>query len=98
MRPTTWLGLAGVLLAGGARAGDRMRVYVDPATGAFTGPPATAAASPTVAGAQSRSADDLVEEPAPGGGTMVHLRGRFQSPVADGTAPARGPEPPHGTR
>jgi hypothetical protein len=97
MRPTTWIGLAGVLLAGGARAGDGMRVYVDPATGAFTGPPPTAAGPPAAA-AQGRSADDLVEEAAPGGGTMVHLRGRFQTPLVVKPAPAGAPNEPDGTR
>lgn len=97
MRPGTWIGLAGVLLASGARAGEGMRVYVDPATGAFTGPP-PAQAGPPVSAAQSRSAEDLVEEAAPGGGTMVHLRGRFQSPLVVAPAPARGSNRPDGTR
>jgi hypothetical protein len=63
-----------------------MRAYVDPVTGELVRKPVVpeqAVPSPE----QSKSADGLVQEAAPGGGTMVHLRGRFQSPVTATLAP-----------
>lgn len=56
-----------------------MRVYVDPETGEFVDPPSIKQGD----SAQSTSAVDLVEEQSqvPGGGVMVDLKGRFQSPL-----------------
>jgi hypothetical protein len=58
-----------------------MRVYIDPKTGEPTTPPPGAAveAAPAV---QQRSGEGLVEEPAPGGGVMMDLKGRFKTPLA----------------
>jgi hypothetical protein len=57
-----------------------MRVYIDPKTGEPTTPPPGAAveAAPAV---QQRSGEGLVEEPAPGGGVMMDLKGRFKTPL-----------------
>jgi hypothetical protein len=63
-----------------------LRVYIDPETGEFTTPPArTVPATRTTAppAAFSTSDEGLEERPSPvpGGGTMVDLKGRFQSPL-----------------
>jgi hypothetical protein len=68
-----------------------MVVHKDPVTGRFV--PATEASaqsSKETANALSMSQEGLVEVPAPGGGFMVDLRGRFQQAMsattnADGT-------------
>ncbi len=61
-------------------ASAAMRVYVDPQTGEPAPPPA---APPSEAAelAQPRSTDALAEEAAPAGGVIVHLQGRFASPL-----------------
>lgn len=58
-----------------------MRAYFDPQTGKLGVPPPDEAAPPTAAEqrAHSTSAEGLVIVPAPGGGQMVDLQGRFQS-------------------
>ncbi len=58
-----------------------MRAYFDPKTGKLGFPPADQAAPPSAAeqSAHSTSAQGLVVVPAPGGGQMVDLQGRFQS-------------------
>jgi hypothetical protein len=85
------IGIAG---AGPARAGDAsgagMRAYVDPATGKLTDQPPPGQPPQAIPAAQSKSSAGLVETHAPGGGEMIHLQGRFQSPLvatvgADGT-------------
>jgi hypothetical protein len=67
-----------------AAAEAGVRVYVDPATGRRTSVPAAATRGQLEAAiardrAFSQSTEGLVEEPAPGGGTLMHLQGRFQS-------------------
>lgn len=80
-----------VACATGAGAADPagMRAYVDPHTGAIAPPPAEAVPH---ADEQTTTAPppDLVEEPAPGGGTMVHLHGRFTSPLVVTVQPGGG--------
>lgn len=71
-----------------ARAGQW--IHVDPQTGQRVPPPAGRAAV-TVDPAFSTSHAGLVEQPAPGGGVMVDLQGRFRSAAtatvgADGKA------------
>ncbi len=60
-------------------------IYIDPKTGRFGPPPAGArpALSAAESAAMSTSHEGLVETPSPtpGGGIMVDLKGRFQSPV-----------------
>lgn len=58
-----------------------MRIYVDPSTGELTSPPEAAAPQQRGVGsaATSTSTQGLVEEPAPGGGVMIDLQGRFQN-------------------
>lgn len=62
------------------------RVYIDPETGEFTTPPergVPAARTTAPSAAFSTSHEGLEERPSPvpGGGTMVDLKGRFQSPL-----------------
>ncbi len=57
-------------------------VYVDPETGARSArPPADAAAAMAADPAFSTSGQGLVPRPAPGGGEIIDLQGRFQSPT-----------------
>ncbi|MBI3250112.1 MAG: hypothetical protein HYZ50_26760 [Deltaproteobacteria bacterium] len=63
-----------------------MKVYVDPQTGEVVEPPAQEPPQSELdagAAATSTSSAGLVPEPSPvpGGGTLIHLQGRFQSPV-----------------
>ena len=61
-----------------------MRAYFDPKTGKIGPPPADQAAPlPSAAqqNAYSTSADGLVVVPAPGGGQMIDLQGRFQTSI-----------------
>jgi hypothetical protein len=62
-----------------------MRAYVDPRTGALV--PAPVPGAPPAAPGFSRSAAGLVETRAPGGGVMVNLQGRFQSPLVATVGP-----------
>ncbi|HEY2387848.1 MAG TPA: hypothetical protein VGK30_12865 [Candidatus Binatia bacterium] len=79
-----------------ARAGDApagvagMRVYRDPATGAFVPPPAAPAPAATPAGAQPLGARRFVEVQgtSPAGGVTVDLQGAFQSEVTATVDPA----------
>jgi hypothetical protein len=80
------------MLGHSAAAGEApaMRVYVDPATGAVVPESRVAPAPLLLDPATSKSAVGLVEEPAPGGGVLVDLKGRFQTPLvaemgSDGT-------------
>ncbi len=78
--------------AGSATAAPGLRVYIDPETGEFTAPPAMPLGE---SGQQPRAVQPAPEPvleavPAPGGGMMVDLRGRFQvysvaTKQADGT-------------
>lgn len=60
-----------------------MRVYRDPVTGEFVSSPPVGTAEPGVskelADPLSTSSEGLVIRPAPGGGVMVDLQGRFQN-------------------
>lgn len=59
-----------------------MRAYIDPATGELTSQPVVPELQPrgaAAAAATSTSTQGLVEQPAPGGGVMVDLQGRFQN-------------------
>jgi len=60
-----------------------MKIYLDPVTGKPSMPPAGAAitgsASPPISSDLNTSTQGLVEQPAPGGGMMLDLKGRFQS-------------------
>ena len=67
-----------------------MRAYVDPATGVLMSVPPAGVTGGTVPAATSRSGAGLVEVPAPGGGTMVDLQGRFRSTMAASIAPDGG--------
>jgi hypothetical protein len=61
-----------------------MRAYVDPQTGKVGAPPPDQAAPlPSAAeqDASSTSSEGLVVVPAPGGGEMVDLQGRFQTSI-----------------
>ena len=63
------------------------RATIDPETGEFVNPPEqeTPAASESIQpSALSISAETMEEEssPVPGGGVMIDLKGRFQSPVS----------------
>jgi hypothetical protein len=69
---------------GGNPAGQAgMRAYLDPKTGKV-GPPPRDHAAPSVAEqkAYNTSGQGLVAVPAPGGGQMVDLQGRFQNTVS----------------
>ena len=86
-----------VLLVGAVDAGENaldtpasapgMKAYVDPQTGELLPerppdlPPEPASA------ALDHSTAGLVEVPAPGGGSMIDLQGRFQSPLVATVAP-----------
>jgi hypothetical protein len=85
-----------------------MRIYRDPVTGEVGEPPAEAPAQGPLPPdeALSTSSEGLVEtlSPAPGGGVMVDLQGRFRSPLiatrdAEGKVTIRhlpsGPSPGH---
>lgn len=64
-----------------------MRAYFDPKTGKMGGPPAPDQAAPAAAaaaaeqGAYSTSGQGLSLVPAPGGGQMIDLQGRFQTTI-----------------
>ena len=61
-----------------------LKVYIDPETGEFTTPPAKGAPTARTTAppaAFSTSHEGLEERPAPGGGTMVDLKGRFRTPL-----------------
>ena len=59
-----------------AGASAAMRIYVDPATGK-PAPPSEVSERP----APAPSAEAVVEEPAPGGGTMVRLPDSYKRPL-----------------
>jgi hypothetical protein len=61
-----------------------LRVYIDPETGEFTTPPARgvpATRTTPPSAAFSTSHEGLEERPAPGGGIMLDLKGRFRTPL-----------------
>ena len=72
-----------------------MTIYIDPETGAFLKEPAPGheplQLTPQLQNALSTSDSGLVEvpSPVPGGGVMIDLQGRFQSPLV-GTIDANG--------
>ncbi len=70
------------------KEGSRLRAYIDPETGKLASPPDAArvpppalTASPAVQSATSTSSADFEAKPAPGGGMMIDLKGRFNSRV-----------------
>ncbi|MEO5617158.1 MAG: hypothetical protein ABIS67_05275 [Candidatus Eisenbacteria bacterium] len=66
-----------------------LQIERDPETGSWGLASLARTVTPLLAeaAAVSRFADDLVEESLPGGGVMIHLRGRFQTlSVASRTA------------
>ncbi|MDX2451625.1 hypothetical protein [Desulfosarcina sp.] len=70
-----------------SRTGTAQRAYIDPETGELVSPPEqeTPAASESIQpSAFSISAETMEEasSPVPGGGMMIDLKGRFQSPIA----------------
>jgi hypothetical protein len=80
-----------------------VRVYVDPATGRRTTRRPEGAAAPGANRPEfSQSSEGLVERPLPGGGTIVHLDGRFESSTrvkvgADGSRELYCTDPVHGS-
>jgi hypothetical protein len=58
-----------------------LQIELDPETGTWgiASPARRSLQMPAEAAALSRISDDLVEQPLPGGGVMVDLRGRFQT-------------------
>jgi hypothetical protein len=66
-------------------ASAAMRIYVDPATGKPSPPPPPTAA--TAEPLQPKAAESLVEEPAPGGGTMIRLPDSYKRPLAATVGP-----------
>ncbi len=66
--------------------GGGMTVYVNPQTGQIVAQPVPGGEpltlTPEEQNAASTSHDGLVEVPAPGGGYMLDLQGRFQNPLA----------------
>jgi hypothetical protein len=64
------------------QTGEGMRVYLDPETGEFIPRPIDAT-QPDVAkditDPMNTSSEGLIIEPAPGGGVMIDLRGRFRN-------------------
>jgi hypothetical protein len=63
-----------------------MRAYADPRTGTLLSEPPARATAPAAA-AFSRSSAGLAPVPAPGGGVMIDLQGRFQSPLVATVGP-----------
>jgi hypothetical protein len=71
--------------AGAVEGAAGMRIYRDPETGELGDPPAEAPAQVTLPPDDplSTSSEGLVQTPSPvpGGGVMLHLQGRFRSPL-----------------
>lgn len=61
-------------------AGAGMKVYIDPETGEFLEQPPKGA-EPMVTPSVALPEPEEVASPVPGGGTMVDVRGRFQTPL-----------------
>lgn len=68
-----------------------MRVHIDPGTGAIVPAPVAPQAPAQLPPAASRSVQGLAERPAPGGGVMLDLQGRFLSPVTATVTPDGAP-------
>lgn len=91
--PTTVAGGLGTSAVPEGTSG--MMIYIDPETGAFLNEPAPGhepfQLTPQLQNAFSTSDSGLVEVPSsvPGGGVMLDLQGRFQSPLV-GTIDANG--------
>jgi len=83
--------LFGTIVAPAVRAGEAapdpsastpgMKAYVDPRTGELVPERPVGLPPEPTSPALDRSTVGLVEIPAPGGGTMIDLQGRFQSPL-----------------
>lgn len=78
-----------------------MSVYIDPQTGEFIPEPKQGQKAleitPEMQNATSTSSEGLVEEksPVPGGGVMIDLKGRFQSPLIITQDPTGKPKTQH---
>jgi hypothetical protein len=75
-----------------SQTGEGMRVYLDPTTGEIIPQPVEApepGLPKDITDPMSTSSEGLVVEPAPGGGVMVDLRGRFRN-IATATLDADG--------
>ncbi len=73
-----------------------MKAYKDPETGKLGPPPQGASvpeSSEALKNATSTSSEGLEEKPAPGGGTMIDLKGRFQSTGSATKADDKASEP-----
>src|SRR5262249_18138102 len=68
-----------------------LRRYVDPQPGACVPAPVRPPALQAIPPAVGPSTAGLVERPAPGGGVMLELQGRFLSPVTATAAPDGAP-------
>ena len=68
-----------------------MRAHVDPNTGAIVTAPVGPSTPAQIPPAASHSTEGLVEKPAPGGGVMLDLQGRFLSPMTATVAPDGAP-------
>lgn len=90
-----WGAVGGVVRAGEVPAtpstAPAMRVYVDPKTGAILHEPPQQIAPEELPTPASQSGEGLVERPAPGGGVMIDLQGRFMSPITATAAPDGAP-------
>lgn len=64
---------------------DSMRAYRDPKTGEWVSPPTGVSSAEASASADALSTShtglEVTPSPTPGGGMMIDLQGRFQSPV-----------------
>lgn len=74
-------------------AGPGMKVYIDPETGEFLEQPPKGAepAEPMVTPSVALPEPEQVESPEPGGGVMVDVKGRFQTPMTVTIDPRRKP-------
>ncbi len=82
MEGTTRAGVKSPKSTGNPNRASHLKAYIDPETGKLGAPPQTANVlddSEPMQPFNNTSMDDLVEVPAPGGGMMVYLNGRFQS-------------------
>jgi hypothetical protein len=81
-RRASWCALALLLLVAPRARGDAMRAEVEPDAAATVAPAAPAPLDPAVNAAPA----PLVEQAAPGGGTMVDVRGRLKTEVTETVA------------
>ncbi len=84
--------------ANAPRAGPGLKVYIDPETGEFLEQPPRSAepAEPMMAPNVALPEPEQVASPEPGGGIMVDVRGRFQTPLRARIGSDGKPEISHG--